>query len=1220
MAHQGPNPVGYQDAYQRGYLEGHRAGWDQAMRTAGLPPSSSSSAQQMPVQRQTQVQYPQAPQPPVQQPATQQYPSLQQPPFPQAVNQQTPAQQPLAQYLPARTLGAQQPFYSAAPVGQPLAQPRIPAASGQHLAPQFAMPQPLDQEQLARLAAERKAKRERVNINVTLYAASLLILGSAALGLSLDIPPVFRLVGLWVVTALFYLAGLVLHTKTPRLRPAALAFTGTGLALVPVAGVASYLLAIPNAALCWLLTSLTGTIAYLFAALRLNSKVVAWLSLSFLISSSWAGLALVGSALIWYFVAMMLLAALLTALRKLRPNWVLPLYLRPLHQLESFLVPGIMVVSVLFLAGLNATEHTLVLACASLYYLVLLLVSGTERRWSSYLGLRAALTLTAAYGAWWLSGHLEQFLAALVLLTSIQLVLDSFAAERVRAWLGGSIGRTVGGLDRLDAVFYATFGLGQLAALLWSGSLMITERGADRLLPSLLALLTSCIFALGRRRADFWLPLVPVVLALLLFPWLGAWRAEVLLTVSLAYTVYRWLGGYRRNREQDQATYLLSSRILLIVMVPVGAMALLELPALQGVKDAWLLIPLLLTFMLCLQLLLEGLLIFIGRPGRGAEPLTWCWAALAFLTTFGLSLRDNSSPTDFSLSAVWLSSAMLGIAAVVSALLSRRRWQHSRSLEFLAPAVLAALALLRCSHGIELAAFSAVLGGYALLLRIGDQRQRFRAGYLLLSRVALSIAVLAAGWDLSRNREFLWLLLTAVLLGQLLLSWLFRSEPWQQATASLILALMLLNPLCYAAGTLLAGESIERWVLLIAIFGLAAGAAVAQWPLKLDGAVYLVAVAVAGLVFFAGAGLSLRGGSFLAEPILSKDAQGLSYALLALLAILLSWGLRVSLSGALRWAWPASAGLFLSIGFALSGNYQSSWVLTGLVAVATVSCFTFSAVQNQAWAFAGGAVTVVLLSVRLATELNQVFELAVAWRALIALWLSLLVLYGLRLIVRGRLDPVRRWSVLSVLGIFALIALSVAFSFDGTALAAALSLLCCLGLGCRETAPKWRPVAIQISVPIASLGLLRGIFASVEVPGPFWILLWWAVTAALVAGYHQLAKTWNQGQWWFGTAAGFLSLAALSTTASGDVGQQIAALIGFAVLLAAGLVLSQRLGTIWGAVGILAATLWWLRGLTFLLLATIAVVLIALVIWRLLRSAPRAGDRLEAEQTENSTN
>lgn len=84
----------------------------------------------------------------------------------------------------------------------------------------------------------RREKRDRQNINITLYVASLLLVAAAALFIGTSFPPLLRFAGVCAVTALFYGPGFALHARVPRLKPGTVAFTGSGLALMPVTGLA----------------------------------------------------------------------------------------------------------------------------------------------------------------------------------------------------------------------------------------------------------------------------------------------------------------------------------------------------------------------------------------------------------------------------------------------------------------------------------------------------------------------------------------------------------------------------------------------------------------------------------------------------------------------------------------------------------------------------------------------------------------------------------------------------------------------------------------------------------------------------------------------------------------------------------------------------------------------------------------------------------------------
>lgn len=86
--------------------------------------------------------------------------------------------------------------------------------------------------------AAEKERASLKNLNTVLYMASFLLVAAAAAFVATSMPAEVRLASLIIVTIMFYGVGLVLHGKVERLRPAAVAFVGTGLAILPFVGVA----------------------------------------------------------------------------------------------------------------------------------------------------------------------------------------------------------------------------------------------------------------------------------------------------------------------------------------------------------------------------------------------------------------------------------------------------------------------------------------------------------------------------------------------------------------------------------------------------------------------------------------------------------------------------------------------------------------------------------------------------------------------------------------------------------------------------------------------------------------------------------------------------------------------------------------------------------------------------------------------------------------------
>ncbi|HEX2246780.1 MAG TPA: hypothetical protein VHH13_04440, partial [Arthrobacter sp.] len=252
-----------------------------------------------------------------------------------------------------------------------------------------------EEEERKRVLA--KQRRDLRNINITLYSASLLLVAAAALFIGSGLPAGARAVTIFTVTLLFYGAGLTVYSRAPRLRPAGMAFTGTGLALLPVAGLALYNFVLADAASSWLITALVGTAAYGYAAVRMQSRVVAYLSLPFFISIAWSAVAALGGALVWYFTFSIALASAFSLVSYFRPRWMPGVYIAALVEVHRYLTP--LAVLAAFFVGdqLRAAEYALLLAIAAGYYAAMLLSGRGQDKLANTYGLRLAVTLAAMY-------------------------------------------------------------------------------------------------------------------------------------------------------------------------------------------------------------------------------------------------------------------------------------------------------------------------------------------------------------------------------------------------------------------------------------------------------------------------------------------------------------------------------------------------------------------------------------------------------------------------------------------------------------------------------------------------------------------------------------------------------------------------------------------------------------------------------------------------------
>ncbi|MGO4186130.1 hypothetical protein [Pseudarthrobacter sp. TAF60_1] len=538
----------------------------------------------------------------------------------------------------------------------------------------------------------RREKRDRQNINITLYVASLLLVAAAALFIGTSLPPTMRFAGVVSVTALFYASGFVLHARVPRLRPAAVAFTGTGLALVPVTGLALYNFALPNGPTAWLLTSLVGTLAYVAAAVRLESRVLVYLSLTFLTSSAFSGVSVLGGALVWYFASLIGVAAVLTALALARPGWLPPVYIRPLMVLHPYLVPAVAAAATCVPLYLEKSEYALILALCGAYFALMSVVPGPWRLRNFY-AARAALTVAAAVAIWDLTGRgSDALLVASVLLAAQTLGLAVLSARLAAVFAGTKLsGRSAGAPQRAsqgppaeasrsaavarwqaDAV--VTFGL-QLAATVAFGvaqevasfvqgfvskSLADRELAVPLWIPVACSLVAGMVLAARWRGRTEWAPVAALAVAGLLSGPMGAWPLAVMLLLGAGY----WAARGAFSAEPARGRHVLGVRAALTLAVPVTVAAVIGHEPERDEASAFAL----LVALVCQQLLTAAL----QRSGVAAfapQRTLGAFGSAAALVLIGLPFIEASQ--DHTLTAVALMVQLLAAFGVGALTLPR---------------------------------------------------------------------------------------------------------------------------------------------------------------------------------------------------------------------------------------------------------------------------------------------------------------------------------------------------------------------------------------------------------------------------------------------------------------------------------------------------------------------------------------------------------------------
>lgn len=274
---------------------------------------------------------------------------------------------------------------------QPSAQPNQPQLSPRPNAqPSRSQPVVLSPQQLA-------AKRERDqirNANILLYVAALLMVGTGMLFVAAGFPAIATISVLAIVTFGFYGAGLLLNKTTRRLRGSGTAFTGTGLALYPVFALAAATQLWPGSSWPWLVFSLIGAVAFSVAAAVLNSRVVAFLTLPFLLSMSISAGAVLRSGMVWSFVFTIMLATIISWFAAERPRWVNNIFIQAFVTTHEYIVPATLATQIFLFTKMTDLQNTLIFGAALLYYVTRSVLALPKRKLYYFTAARVLFLLT----------------------------------------------------------------------------------------------------------------------------------------------------------------------------------------------------------------------------------------------------------------------------------------------------------------------------------------------------------------------------------------------------------------------------------------------------------------------------------------------------------------------------------------------------------------------------------------------------------------------------------------------------------------------------------------------------------------------------------------------------------------------------------------------------------------------------------------------------------
>jgi len=385
------------------------------------------------------------------------------------------------------------------------------------------------------LPVKTKQEVTERNLNVLLYMASFLIVAAAAAFIATSMPPLVRLAGLWLVIVAFYGTGLILHAKVSYLKSAATAFIGTGLALVPFAGIALSQLGGMPGGVAWFLTSVVGVCSYAIATLRLRSEVVGYLTVAFSLSLATSSIAAVSGPIVLYFVALIIVSLVFHVLARSKATWIPDLFKLPISHTSQLLTPVTLLASLFAYDTMTLVSYQIVFWVATLYYGVLWV---TEKQ-SIYEQVTRLLVSISAYLS---VANIYNFeaTASMYTILGIGVVQAIYSLIRVRAAVPKS--RTIETIWLLSAL---------LVLLMTLSFWIFTDQARVGITLQVGVIFVMSILATIRFRSVYYA--VPALFASVALPFIvGRWPGEELLGLQvltwkfiavsgLALAAYVWL-------------------------------------------------------------------------------------------------------------------------------------------------------------------------------------------------------------------------------------------------------------------------------------------------------------------------------------------------------------------------------------------------------------------------------------------------------------------------------------------------------------------------------------------------------------------------------------------------------------------------------------------------------------------------------------------------------
>ncbi len=202
-------------------------------------------------------------------------------------------------------------------------------------------------------------------LTIALYIGSLLVLAGVG-GLVASGAKEAGLLLLITMTVIFYGGGILIRNNE-TLKMASYVFVGTGMMILPFLGLLIYDISKFDPSMLWMIMSAIGVPMYIYATYVMQSRIFCYFALAGFVSLSCSLASVMGLALVWYFVFVMVVGIIFNILYVMGLGQQLGVMQKPMQQAGEWLPIATLITSFMAVSSLKEVDYVIILGVALLH-------------------------------------------------------------------------------------------------------------------------------------------------------------------------------------------------------------------------------------------------------------------------------------------------------------------------------------------------------------------------------------------------------------------------------------------------------------------------------------------------------------------------------------------------------------------------------------------------------------------------------------------------------------------------------------------------------------------------------------------------------------------------------------------------------------------------------------------------------------------------------------